>query len=92
MGDGAGHAADGGKLFGFEKIALTFQEAGPHALENAGKLGDFVCATGIQRMMEIAAFESPYAFDQIGERARECVRNEEDESAADENGGKTQQE
>jgi hypothetical protein len=92
VGDGTGHATDGGKLLGLEKIALAFQEAGPHAVEDASEIGDFISAAGIQGMMEISALESAYAFHQIGERAGEGVRNEKDESAADENGGKTEQE
>ncbi len=91
VGDGTRHAADSGKLFGLEKIALTFQEAGAHAVEDAGEIGDFVSAARVQGMMKIAALESAYAFDQIGERTGESVGNEEDERAADEDGGETKE-
>jgi len=77
-------------LFGLEKIALAFQEAGPHALENPGKIGDFISAARIERMMEIATLQGADTFDQVFERASERVRNEEDEGAADKDCGKTQ--
>ena len=64
VGNGTGHASNGGELFGFEQIALTFQKAGAHAIEGASQFGDFVSAARIQRMMEVARFQRAYAGDQ----------------------------
>ena len=59
-----GHASDGGQLFGLQQIVLALEQAGAHAVEGAGQFGHFVAAAGIERMMEVSAFESAHAGDQ----------------------------
>ena len=86
-----GHASDGGQLFGLQQVALALEKAGAHAVEGASQFGDFVSAARIQRMMEVAAFQGAHAGDQTAERPGESVRDEEHQSAADQDRGQAQQ-
>src|SRR5581483_2424660 len=92
VGDGTGHASDGGKLSGLEQVALALEETGAHAIEGAGQLGNFGSATGVERMMELSALQATHSGNQAGKSTREGMRDEEDQSAADNDGGEGEQE
>src|SRR5579859_2022344 len=92
MGDGTRHSADGRQLFRFQQIALGLEEAGTHAVEGVSEFGDIISSAGVERMMEVTAFQSTYSSHQRAQGAGEGMGKEEHQSASYQNGGKTQQE
>src|SRR5262250_1668994 len=63
-------------------LGFTFLQRGAHAVKSPRNLGNFVAALRLKRISEITAFEGTHAFDQVCERTRESVRNQESEQGA----------
>lgn len=85
------HTANGGQLFRLQQIPLTLEQAGAHAVECTGQFRYFVPAARVQRMIKVTRAQGPYTAHQVLQGARECVRDKEHESAADDDRGQAQQ-
>src|SRR5437763_8035615 len=85
------HATDGGELLRLQQIPLALQQARSHAIEGPRKFGYFISAPRIEWMMEVSRFQGTHARDKASEWPREGVRDEENQSTADQNRGKSQQ-
>ena len=62
---------------------LGLEQAGSHAVEGTGKLGDFVPPGRIYRMVEVAAFQGANPRHQASQRPRERVGDKKHQCASD---------
>ena len=81
MRNRARHTANGGEPLRFQQLLLGFQQTVAHALEGPSDLGNFVTSPGVQRISEIATFQSAYPGNQTSEWPGEGVRDEKHEGA-----------
>ena len=70
---------------------MGLEQARAHAVESGGQFRNFVAAPRIKGMVKISMLQGAYTLHQAGQRARECVRDQEYEAAADQNSRETQQ-